>query len=191
MSSVWNALFFSLSVSWENRSTNKWLQETLHRIFRINQVIINGGHFLNNWDYEGFRRWGVGLGRRPGPPDRRRVNFYIQHVAWGSLWFHAFCSINSNWFSLSIFSPLMDERLTAYWYIFSFFPISMVVMPNFRWAQKHKRLRALTIWGDFPKAVTWSISMYYVELHIKKVVWDKRPCKTIGLCFRNQIIETI
>jgi len=30
----------------------------------------------------------------------------------------------------------------------------MVVMPNFRWAQKHKRLRAVTIWGDFTKAVT-------------------------------------
>ena len=43
-----------------------------------------------------------------------------------------FYPINSNLFSLLIFSPLMDERLTADWHIFSFFPISMVVMPSFR-----------------------------------------------------------
>jgi len=71
-----------------------------------------------------------------------------------------FYSINSNLFSLSIFSPLMDERVTADWHIFSFLPISMVVViQSFRCAQKHKRLRALTVGGDFPKAITCSLSM--------------------------------
>ena len=48
----------------------------------------------------------------------------------------------------------MDERLTADWLIFILLPISMVVMPSFLCAQKHKRLRALKVYGDFPKAVT-------------------------------------
>jgi hypothetical protein len=53
----------------------------------------------------------------------------------------------------------MDERLTADGFKLSLFPISMVVMPSFLRAQKHKRLRALAVWGDFPKAVTCSISI--------------------------------
>jgi hypothetical protein len=50
-------------------------------------------------------------------------------------------------------------RLTADWLILSLFPISKVVMPSFRCAQKHKRLGALTVCGDFPKAVTCSVSI--------------------------------
>jgi hypothetical protein len=41
----------------------------------------------------------------------------------------------------------------------SLFPLSMVVMPSFRCAQKHKRLSALSVCGDFPKAVICSISI--------------------------------
>ena len=56
--------------------------------------------------------------------------------------------------AMSIFGLLIDDRLPADWQILSFLAISMVVMPSFRCTQKHKRLRASTVCGDLPNAVT-------------------------------------
>jgi ABC-type proline/glycine betaine transport system permease subunit len=43
-----------------------------------------------------------------------------------------FSKINSNLFSLSIISPLLDERLTAGWLILSCLAISMVLISSFQ-----------------------------------------------------------
>jgi len=46
--------------------------------------------------------------------------------------FMHFSAITSNLFSLSIISPLLDERLTAGWLILSFLAISIVLIPSFQ-----------------------------------------------------------
>jgi len=62
--------------------------------------------------------------------------------------------INSNPFSLSIISPLFDERLTAGWPNFNILAISTVLTPSFRCTQKHNSDLAFTVCGDLPKAIT-------------------------------------
>jgi len=52
------------------------------------------------------------------------------------------------------FSPRKDDRLTADWHTPSFLVMAIVVIPSFRCAQKHNRLRAFTVCCDFPAAVT-------------------------------------
>jgi len=59
--------------------------------------------------------------------------------------FKPFSSISSNRFSFSIRSPRFDKRLAAGWLILSLLPISMVLIPSFRCAQKHKSARASTV----------------------------------------------
>jgi len=59
-------------------------------------------------------------------------------------------SIRSNRFSFAISSPRFEERLAASWLIFSRLAIAVVVIPSFRYAQKHSNDRAWTVWGDFP-----------------------------------------
>jgi len=67
-----------------------------------------------------------------------------------------FFDISSNWFSLSIFSTLCEERLTADRLILSLAVISTVLSPSFRLAQKHNSPRVLTVCDDLPNAVTSS-----------------------------------